>query len=189
MHKLVITAAVIASALLLTGCGAAQQTGEPAGAARFAAAADETETTSEPTPADPAVDITAPGEVCDPHNLNDIICAAFYPDQAVGNMTVAPRAGEPLASLSDEERIALAHEACEQLEAGTAQDAVSVIETSAEDTAAGRNNNFTLASAGALAYCNDYIALDDSGWALGEYQAMGEAAAKESFANGVPLSR
>ena len=132
---------------------------------------------------------TQPGEVCDPHNLNDTICAAFYPDLAVLNMTVSPRAGEPLSSLPDEQRIAVAHQACDQLANGVGLHDVNVIETSAADVALGRDNNYSLASAGALAYCSNYIGSEDIKWTLDQYKSMGEEAAKESFAGGVVIRR
>lgn len=123
---------------------------------------------------------TNPGEVCDPHNLNDVICAAFYPDLVVVNMTMAPRAGEPLASMGESERIALAHEACAQLDSGATLESVAVVE---EADAAESSNNFAVASAGALAFCNSH--LDERlSWTLSAYQSMGEAAAKESFKDG-----
>lgn len=147
--------------------------------------------TPEPTETAGTEDPTAAGEVCDPSNLNDAICAAFYPDIAVINMTAGPRSGEPLASMSTEQRIALAHQACDQLEAGADPHSINLVETSADDIAKARDNNYTLYSAGSLAYCESHIATDDFGaklhYALDAYRAMGEEAAKKSFAGGVVI--
>lgn len=176
----VATAATIAASTPTSAPGTAEVAGT-----------DAPQTTSE-APATEAPDLSAKteqGEVCDPHNLNDTICAAFYPDLAVLNMTLSPRAGEPLASLPDDQRIALAHQACEQLAAGAGLHGVNVIDTAPADTALGRDNNYSLASAGALAYCNGSVDSDDIKWTLEQYKSMGEEAAKESFAGGVVIHR
>ncbi|MET0716418.1 MAG: DUF732 domain-containing protein [Mycetocola sp.] len=155
MNKLVATTAAIAFALLLTGCGAAQQTNELEGVAKFAASADETETTSKATPTEPAVDITAPGEVCDPEADDDFPCLAADPDLAVVKMTGQGRAGEPLISLPDADRIALAHAACDALANGGTSETVSLIETT-DPARPATANNFAIFSAGAAAYCPEF---------------------------------
>lgn len=191
-----VIVAVVAGVVLVgggvaaaTAIGSADSAPEPT-ASVTAPASDSTETPS-PTPsATPDLsDKTAPGEVCDPHNLNDTICAAFYPDMVVLNMTSAPRAGEPLTSLPDAQRIALAHQACDQLAAGANLHSVSVIETTADAAAPGLDNNFSLASAGSLAYCHDFIDSSDVKWTLEQYISMGEDAAKASFAGGQVIHR
>lgn len=192
MNKLA-TVTVVALALLLTGCSATQASNESvAGAAKFAASADDvTEATGEPIAtetAEPTVDVTAPGEVCDPQNLNDLICAAFYPEQVVLNLTAAPRAQEPLASMTDEQKIQLAHAACDTLAAGGTKDTVTLVTTDNPDALLSTWNNNLVFTAGTLGYCNDYIEGENFQWGVNEYRSMGEQAAKESFADGVPIT-
>lgn len=142
----------------------------------------ETTATSEPaatpteTPAEPAPDaapespvlpshITAAGEVCDPQNMNDPICAAFYPDQAVLNITA--RAAD-LDSLSDAEKIERAHLACD----------------------GGEPADSPLYKAGAIAYCNELAPGIDGqpdryARLIAFYKALGEDGAKAHYADRV----
>lgn len=144
--------------LALAGCGG-QPSAEPSEVAPqpFAAQAEQTpEATPEP---EPVTAPTGPGEVCDPHNMNDFICAAFYPEQVVLNITSAPRAPDEVASLSDAEKIQRAQEAC---------------------TSGGLPSFVT---AGRLAYCPEQ--LDDARKiaTLEYYKALGEEGAKADFAD------
>ncbi|MDQ0576451.1 DUF732 domain-containing protein [Agromyces albus] len=183
-----LAASLLVVVFALTGCAAAGESVESA--ARSAAVAeDET-----PTATEEVVDLaskTNPGEVCDPHNLNDVICAAFYPDLAVINMTSAPRGMEPLASLPEADRIALAHQACDALTAGATKDTLVLVDTIRESENDPRDNNRVLFSAGTLAYCNEHLEDTDAGyrlgWIINAYRQMGEAAAKESFADGTVI--
>lgn len=125
---------------------------------------------------------TAKGDVCDPSNLNDLICAAFYPDQAVLNMT--SRAVGPLATMSDSDKITLAHKACTTLENGGTESTTVLVAPEAA--------NANLYVTATLAYCNDKIVNatgTDTQWVVKTYKAMGEQAAKTSFANKTIISR
>lgn len=203
LNRKALVGIVAAAAVIVIGGGVGVATaanlassGEPNSSETTAPTAASTAPTTdgatpEPTSSAGTADPTAAGEVCDPSNLNDAICAAFYPDLAVANMTAAPRSGEPLASLPAAQRIALAHQACDQLDAGADPHSVNLVDTSADDLAKARDNNYTLYSAGSLAYCENHIASDDFGtnlrYALDTYREMGEKAAKESFAEGVVI--
>lgn len=164
MKRSAVVLALLA-ALTLTGCAGSTE-----------AAPSEPETidtvTTDETPAPEVeeaekmsaaniVDITAPGEVCDPGNGNDAICAAFYPDQVVLNM--AARAGGEFAALSDAEKIDRARQACETGDADP-----------------------LIVKAGAVAYCNENAGGPDDmpdmiARLIAFYQAMGEDAAKAHF--------
>lgn len=161
----VVTAAIL---LLLTGCSGAPEAapGETQGAGTSAKSAPEETTEPVETPAaedaTPAY-ITEPGEVCDPGNMNDLICAAFYPDQVVLNVTSR---NPELASIPEADRIALAHESCDN------------------------PSDNPIHTAAALAYCNEQIG--DSGFEgmpdrnariIAFYQALGEDAARAHFAD------
>lgn len=204
MRKTTLTIAAIAAAVVIGGGGAAyaltsantstpvatptsSATSTPTNTATASNSPSPTATSTNTSDPVPTAGPTATGDVCDPHNANDVICAAFYPDQVVINMTSAPRVGEPLASLAATERIALAHKACDQLAAGKTLKTVSLISTDPASAKRGADNNYTLASAGALAYCNAFIEGDTFKQALEKYRSMGEDAAKASFAHGVPV--
>lgn len=185
------TTAIAVTALLLfvlTGCG--EDTMPAAEPKPFAAPmnkqAEETPATEEPTPAaEPTIGYgpTAPGEVCDPGNANDAICAAFYPDQAALNVTSAPRALEPLASLTDEEKIAIAKEACASLDGGGSPDTVTLIATDVTDERPANWNARLPFAAGSLAYCQGH--LDQRPMSLiSYYKSLGEEASKAEFADG-----
>lgn len=158
MKRASIAVAVLV-ALLLTGCaGTADETpSEPQGAT------EAVETTAPETPAPDtqkmsaanSADITAPGEVCDPSNMNDPICAAFYPDQVVLNVTA--RSAE-LAGMSDAEKIEAAQQACTD---GGAP---------------------SLVTAGQLAYCPEQLDARLSK-TVAFYQSLGEEGAKADFAD------
>lgn len=111
---------------------------------------------------------TAPGDVCDPGNANDVICAAFYPDQAVLN--IAAR-NDSLSALGNDV-LEAAKAACGEMRSDGTADA---------DPA--------LISAAALAYCpefsqgpEDYPDLTQR--RLAYYQGIGEEAARAEFADG-----
>ena len=143
------------------------------------------------TPTVAPASITAPGEVCDPHNLNDIICLAFHPDVAVVNMTSGPRAQEPLRSMTDQEKIALAHKACSVYASGGSASTMQIVATNldAGSHAPADINNMNIFNIGALAYCNQFVTTADAAngagflWTLNAYRGMGEKAAIESFAS------
>lgn len=156
----VLTAAIL---LLLTGCAGAP---DEVPSVPESVATTTVEETPTPEPAEKmsaanSADITAPGEVCDPGNANDAICAAFYPDQVVLNM--AARAGGEFAALSDAEKIDRARQACETDDADP-----------------------LIVKAGAVAYCNENAGGPDTmpdmvARLVSFYQAMGEDAAKAHF--------
>lgn len=165
MKKSVIATA-IAAAVVLGGAGTAvamtanqAPAPEPTSSAVTsavtetpAAVAPSAEPTTEAT-SEPAVDLTAHGEICNPEYGNDFPCALAAPDLAVINMTAAPRASSPLSDMTPDERVALAHKACDAMEAGGTVDSVILVETPASVTA---NNNFALFSAARISYCPDY---------------------------------
>ncbi|MFJ2502542.1 hypothetical protein [Microbacterium sp. NPDC087592] len=162
-------ALVSAIALLaLTGCASAVSTAPTSTRAEESTqtvAANGTEETSSP---ESSADVTAPGQVCDPGNANDVICAAFYPDQAVLN--IAAR-NDGLSALGDDV-VDVAKSVCDAMRAGSA---------AAGDPA--------LISAASLAYCpefsqgpSDYPDLTQR--RLAYYQSIGEEAARAEFANG-----
>jgi hypothetical protein len=162
-------ALVSAMALLaLTGCASAASTA-PTSTRDEESAQTVTASGTEETPApETAADATAPGEVCDPGNANDVICAAFYPDQAVLN--IAAR-NDSLSALGHDV-VDVAKSACDAMRAGGA---------AAGDAA--------LISAAALAYCpefsegpSDYPDLTQR--RLAYYQGIGEDAARAEFADG-----
>lgn len=127
-------------------------------------AATDAPATPAETEALPA-DITQPGEVCDPSNMNDPICAAFYPDQAVLNITA--RASE-LDTLSDAEKIERAHAAC----------------------SGGEPADSPLYKAGTIAYCNELAPGIDGqpdryARLIAFYKGLGEDGAKAHYADRV----
>lgn len=132
--------------------------------------------------------ITEPGEVCDPHNVNDPICAAFYPAQVILNMTSPERAREPLASMNADEKIRLAHEACENLVAGVRPDLVDTILAPDDPPEMADRNNDGIYIAASLAYCNEFAGgtkdyPDKIARTIAFYKKLGESAAKVHFAD------
>lgn len=192
-----ITAAVTALilALGLAGCAGGTSSVEPTSEARgFAAPIDSAPATEAPVEqVDTAEqrDITAKGEVCDPHNLNDAICAAFHPDQVALNMTSPERVREPLASMSPESRLSLAHDACENLNAGNREHLIDTILRDDDDPLLNDRNNGSVYSAAAMAYCHQHIEggtdeyPDRNKRIVKFYQSLGEAAAKDHFSGKV----
>lgn len=159
--------------LALTGCAstAPTSTAKDEPASRAASEAEETATP------EPSVAPTAPGEVCDPGNANDVICAAFYPDQAVLN--IATR-NEVLGTMDESAVLDLARQACEVMTSGGSYET--------QELAPGIDNR-SIFSAAALAYCpafaegpEDYPDLTQR--RLTYYQGIGEAAARSEFADG-----
>ena len=151
--------------LALTGCASTAPTSTAKDDAPKKATASEAQETAT---LGPTVSPTAPGEVCDPGNANDVICAAFYPDQAVLN--IAAR-NDGLSALGDDV-LDVAKSTCDAMRAGGA---------AAGDPA--------LISAAALAYCpefsqgpSDYPDLTQR--RLTYYQSIGEEAARAEFADG-----
>ena len=189
MNKIAHTLTVSAIAvLMLAGCSSAAVE-ETASANREASTA---ETGRLAVDEQPEVEVkTAPtnvGDVCDPQNANDFICAAFYPEQALLNVTSAPRADEPLASMSVEQKIELAQQACDAMSAGGTKDDTILVETITDKGEFFEEwNNGLVFTAGQLAYCNEFIDAPNGIWVLGEYRSMGEAAAKESYKDRIAL--
>ena len=168
------TATIAAAALLLlalTGCaGSADEA--PSAPRGFAQSipSETPESAAESTPSD----ITAPGEVCDPSNANDAICAAFFPAQAVINMTNRTPA---LAVIPEPERIELAHQACDDFTTVLVEDA---------------QGDINLHKAAAFSYCNENMEPgsfpgqpDRNQRIIAFYQSIGKAAAVEHFADKV----
>jgi hypothetical protein len=191
MNKITHTLAVSAAAILvLAGCSA---TGETTNSAQGSETTEDTETNNlreaTATPLDePQPAPTNVGDVCDPQNANDFICAAFYPEQALLNVTSAPRADEPLASMTVEQKIDLAQQACDAMAAGgTKEDTILVDTITDKGEFFEEWNNGLVFAAGQLAYCNEFIEAPDGIWRINEYRDMGETAAKESFKDGVTL--
>lgn len=182
-----VTAARIAlTALIVVGLtGCAGQVEEPAAEPRGLVQSVPSATPESAAESTPSVDITAPGEVCDPGNANDAICAAFYPEQAAINATSAPRALEPLASMSDEEKIALAHQACEILAAGGSKETSTLVETIVPEGDS-RPDNWNAGlpfAAGRLGFCQDQLDEKPQQF-IAHYRQLGEEASKAEFADG-----
>lgn len=194
MQKSSAVAVVTLALLVLTGCAsAADDSPSKPESKPQSATTEEVEATPEPTAEPtPAVDITAEGEVCDPHNLNDPICAAFYPDQSVLNRTNADRGRQPLSALPDDERVALAHQACDNMTAGNRNPLIETIPNEGDQAGMEDWNNLVLYSAGAMSYCPEFM--EPSGFddqpdrnirILAFYKAMTEEEAKAHFADHV----
>lgn len=185
-------AAIAAAAVLLVGGGTAYAlstngqaaegpalieataTSTPAPIASESAAPTNGETSASELPSH----ITSPGEVCDPENLNDSLCAAFYPNQALINVT--DRGSAALAGLPLEEKRKLAEQACTALASGASAQTVAVVTG---------DDNRTLFSAAAVAYCPEHAESsakwpDRTGRLIAYYQGLGEAGAKADFAGG-----
>lgn len=165
------TAATITAAALilltLTGCAGSPEeaTSEPQSAPQSAPAETAEPEEAQKMSTASSADITAPGEVCDPGNMNDPICAAFYPDQAVLNITAR---SADLDGMSDAEKIERAQLACE----------------------GGEPTDSPLYKAGAIAYCNEFAPGIDGqpdryARLIAFYKGLGEDAAKEHFADKV----
>lgn len=132
--------------------------------------------------------ITEPGEVCDPHNVNDPICAAFYPEQVILNMTSPERAREPLASMDAVEKIRLAHQACENMIAGVRPHLVDTILNPDDPPEMADRNNDGIYIAASLAYCNEFAGgtkdyPDKIARTIAFYHQLGESASKVHFAD------
>lgn len=190
-------AAIAAAAVLVVGGGTAYAlttNQEPAPVETVTTtppetpAAQETPTSAESTapseqPAEALpTNITQPGEVCDPHNANDSLCAAFYPDQVVLNMTSAPRSREPLASMPAAEKIALAHQACDNLAAGSQPHLVDTILNPDDHPSTADRNNVGIYAAATLAYCNEFDTGKSAAY-IAYYKKLGEEGAKADFAD------
>lgn len=154
-------------ALTLTGCAGAANDAprEPETVATVATDETRAPADTQKMSAANSADITAAGEVCDPQNMNDPICAAFYPDQVVLNITAR---SSDLDGLSDADKIERAHQACE----------------------GGEPADSALYKAGAIAYCNELAPGIDGqpdryARLIAFYQGLGEDAAKAHFADKV----
>ncbi len=163
MAKKWIAVAAVAGVLVLGGGVAVAATGaltpgEPeVQAGEPAATAVPAEPTPTPDPTEPAVDVealTAPGGVCYAQSGDDFPCLVVAPDLAVINMTGPGRAVEPLISMPEADRIALAHQACNVLASGGSHESVTLVESA--DAQHPTANNFVVFSAGASAYCPEY---------------------------------
>jgi hypothetical protein len=116
--------------------------------------------------------------VSDPNNLNDSLCAAFYPDQALINVT--DRGSAAFAGLPLDEKRDLAEQACTALAGGSSAQTTAVVTG---------DDNRTLFSAAAVAYCPEH-AESSAKWPdrtrrlIAYYQRLGEAGAKADFADG-----
>lgn len=176
------TALVAAAAVLLltlTGCaGTPDAATEPANEAKSLSAPLATESEAPAEPEEPAIGYgpTGAGEVCDPQNANDSLCAAFYPDQAV--LRIAARGGA-IASLEPQQTISLAAQACDEMRAGSTWEA---------STLAVGDDNRVLYAAAAVGYCPEYAPgggdyPDRTSRLITFYQSLGEAGAKEHFAD------
>lgn len=163
-----VAALAVLIGLSLTGC-AGTADAAPTEAQDIAASTESAaEETPAPSDAESAknstpVHITAAGEVCDPSNMNDPICAAFYPDQVVLNITAR---SADFAGLSDAEKIERAHGACEGAEPVDSP----------------------IYKAGAIAYCNEFAPgiegqPDRYARLIAFYQALGEDGAKAHFSD------
>lgn len=170
-----LAATAVVLLLALTGCGEASPAPESM-PVTAKSAADETPESAEPE--EPAIGYgpTGAGEVCDPQNLNDSICAAFYPDHAV--LRIAARGGA-IASLEPQQTLDLAMQACDEMRAG------STWESSALATG---DDNRVLYTAAAVGYCPEYApgrAPDHTARLIAFYQSLGKAGAEEHFADRV----
>jgi hypothetical protein len=157
MLKIARVAAMAVLTLALAGCGGEAKTASTQRLAEISsdAPAGETQAPTATEPVDPAEGITAPGEVCDPASMYTIECSVKHPD--VGFLNGVTRVGqEPLASLAEEEKIALGHAACEQLQAGVAAADINLGGDSAPtDKPAGWNNG-VIVNAAPLSYCHAF---------------------------------
>lgn len=181
-----LAAAAAVLLLTLTGCaGTPDAAPESPNEAKSFSAPVTTETEAPADPEEPAIGYgpTGAGEVCDPGNGNDAICAAFYPDQAALNATSAPRALEPLASMSDAEKIGLAKQACEVLNSGGSAEGVVLVETVVVDSRPADWNAGLPFAAGTLAYCTEHLDAKPRAL-LDHYVSLGEEASKAEFADG-----
>lgn len=145
-------ATATAIALLMAGCSApAENGGEAPNSAARTVETPTVEQTTEPTEA--PVDITAPGEVCDINSMYTIECSVKYPD--IGFLNAVDRVGvDPLASMSDDEKIALGHSACDILAEGGSGETVELVPT-AEGDIPTVNNSAVFASA-PFSYCHAF---------------------------------
>lgn len=176
-----LAATAVVLLLALTGCGETSPAPESM-PVTAKSATDETPAAAEPE--EPAIGYgpTGAGEVCDPQNLNDSICAAFYPDQLVINVMSSPRAREPLASMSDEEKLAIARQACVDMEAGARPHVIETHALEGDPEASLDRNNLLVYTAGSLAYCNDYAEGKSAAY-ISYYKTLGEDGAKADFAD------
>jgi len=153
MNKTVYFTAAIAAVLVLAGCSTAASD-EPQGIQPFVAT-EETSATPRPE-AEATVYYyagvpTGPGEVCDIESLYTVDCHKKYPDVAYLN-GITRNAGEPLLSLSDEEKIELGHQACDQVASGVDREAVALIEGSG----ANFTNNTAVVGVAIPSYCPEF---------------------------------
>lgn len=171
--------AVMTGILVLTGCAA--DPGSDETAENQARSFANTEPALEASDTDP----TAPGEVCDPSNANDAICAAFHPEQAAKNMLA--RQKEPIASMSVEEQDALIQQACDAMESGkTWETAILVEEPNLDERAGYAVTNQGLFAIASYSQCQEHVAQVSpyGDWLINYYKGIGEAAAKDEFADG-----
>lgn len=100
--------------------------------------------------------VATSGDACDPHAMTDMECAAENPDHAVLNMLSDTRSREPLASMSDAEKIALAHKACELSRIGLTAKTTTLVRTlpwPGEGREVWDSNDIDIFEAALVAYC------------------------------------
>ncbi len=154
--------ALAVAGLVVIGGGAALATtmtgNEPTNTVAASETPVETETaepeTVEPTEADEDAEaLTAPGAVCDPNSMNTIECSVDYPE--IGYLNAVNRtAVEPLISLSDIEKLELAHEACTVLDNGGDASTIIIATTAADYTDTW--NNGIVFTAAPLGFCHEH---------------------------------
>lgn len=156
MNKALYATAGVLLALSLTSCAAS--TGGPQAA--VAAAGDDptavesatpepSATAVTPTDAEPAP--TGPGEICDINSMYTVDCEQQYPE--IGFLNGAHRATVGL-TFTDEELLAFGQEACAQIAAGAAIEAIDIagVDNSVADHPDGWNDS-VLVHAASLTLC------------------------------------
>lgn len=158
LKNTVLATTCVVLAILLAGCSSAAVSGSTPDARAREFVSEGTATAAPIAPdTSSTVDLTAAGAVCDPHSLDDISCLAAHPDLAVVNMLSGTRSAEPLRSMTDAQKRALARQACDVMNAGGSYETTVLVETVAPgpETPADLNNRAVFV-VGADAYCLDH---------------------------------
>ena len=118
----------VIGAFVLSGCAAEEPESGMQRSAGSETVAEETpdETAQREIEAVIAAAPTAPGETCDINSLYTVDCHKQYPEVAYLN-ALKRNAVEPLASMSDADKIALGQQACAQIGAGAEPKSVKLI--------------------------------------------------------------